>query len=190
MNECKIRMKTNVEKTYVDLSNNRFDLKTTHVRNRLAPSVYVDGKPLEVKQYGKGNDSECSFTTDKSTVEITMTKRYTMEGKGWFWMNVLFFFISILGIFDVGEGRKFQTYTYTALLHLNGTNNIEVGINKFVNGQRALEVQGNCVIEEKENVFFIREDLRKRNRKVRWFKALVWIALIVAVAIIICVNVF
>ena len=187
MNECKIKMKTNVMKTYIDITEKTNWLKTKHVRHKLAPSVYVDGKPLEIKHVGL-NDSECSFTTEKDTVEITMTKRYAMEGKGWFWMNVLFFFISILGIFDVREGRKFQTYTYTALLHLNGSHNIEVGINRFVDGQRALEVKGDCIIEEKENTFFVREDLRKRNKKLRWFKAFVWIALIAAVIGIILFN--
>lgn len=188
MNECKIKMKTDVLKTYIDLSNKTNMVKDKHVRHRLAPSVYVDGKPMDVKYCGK-NDSECTFTTEKNTVEITLTKRYEMEGKGWFWINVLYFIISVFGIFDAREGRRFQTYTYTALLHLNGSHKLEVSINKFVEGQRALEVSGNCVIEEKENVFFIRQDLRKRHKKLVWFKVCMWLALIGVIIGIICFNV-
>ena len=189
MNECKITMRTDVLKTYIDISDKTNMIKDKHVRHRLAPSVYVDGKPVDVKACG-GNDNECTFTTENDTVELTLTKRYALEGKGWFWMNVLFFFISVLGILDAGDGRKFQTYNYTALLHLNGSNKIEVRINRFVAGQRALEVIGDCVIEEKENVFLVREDLRKRYKKLAWFKALVWIALIVAIICIIVSNAF
>ena len=190
MNKCKIKMNTDVVKSYVDITSNHLDIKDTHVRHKLAPSVYVDGKPVEVKHCGRRNDSECTFTTENDTVEITLTKRYSMEGKGWFWINLLFYFISIFGIFDAREGRKFQTYTYRALLHLNGTNNIEVHINKFVNGQRALEVTGDCAIDEQENVFFIREDLRKRRKQLNWFNAVLWIAIIVAIIFVIGFNVF
>lgn len=189
MNECKIHMNTNVAKTFIDISDKTNMVKTKHTRHKLAPSVYVDGEPVDVKHVGL-NDSECTIKTEKDTVEITLTKRYAMEDKGWFWMNVLFFIISAFGIFDVGEGRRFQTYTYTALLHLNGSHKLNVNINKFANGKRALEVTGDCVIEERENVFFIREDLRKRNKKLNWFKALMWIALIVTIIVIIVVNAY
>ena len=188
MNECKIKMHTDEVKAQLDFTNGHIDVKNTHVRNRLSPSVYIDGKPIEIRHVGFRNDSECSFTTDKDTVEITMTKHYMMEGKHWFLMNLLFYFISLFGIFDAGDGRKFFSYTYTALLHLNGSNNIEVYINKFVNGQRALEVQGDCVIEEKENAFIIREDLRKRRKKLNWVKALLWIAVIAVIVGIIIFN--
>ena len=185
MNECKIKINTDVTKTYIDITEKYAPMRTRHVRNKLTPSVYVDGKQVELKPSGRHNNSEVTFTTENDVVEITLTKRYAMEGKGWFWINLLYFFISILGIFDAGEGNRFFTYTYTALLHLNGSNTLEVNINKFVNGQRALEVTGDCEIEERENVFFIRKDLRKRNRLLNFIKLLLWLALIATIILVV-----
>ena len=191
MNECKIKINSDVAKTYIDITEKYAPIKTKHVRNKLTPTVYVDGEPVEVKPLGKEHhNSEVTITTEKDTVEITLTKHYMLEGKYWFWMNMLFFFISIFGIFDVGDGTKLRSYTYRAVLHLNGANNVEVSINKFKDGQRALEVTGNCEIEEIENVFFVRKDLRKRHRLLRWIKALIWLGIIGTVIGLIIFNAF
>lgn len=189
MNECKIKLKTDVSKSYVDISAKGMPLQTVHKRSNLSPTVYVDGEPIDLKAVGLHNNTEGVFKTEKDTVEITMTKRFMMESKHWFWMNLLFFFVSIFGIFDAGDGRRFQTYTYTAILHLTGSNTIEVAINRFVDGQRALEVHGDCVIEETANKFFVRKDLRKRRRRLNLLKAVIWIALIVAAAILIALAI-
>lgn len=143
-----------------------------------SPSITIDGNPVPVTRDSKTQRDFCHYTTDKDCVEIVVTKHYELEGKWWFLMSMLFFFISVLGIFDVRMGKKFYTLNYRAKLHLNGNTDLRLQFLKFSEGERAMELLGDVEVEELENVYHENKQLAKRRRALIWCKVLVWLALL------------
>ena len=142
------------------------------------PSVTIDGNPVQIKRDKKTQRDFCHYTTDKDCVEIVVTKHYELEGKWWFLMSMLFFFISVLGIFDVRTGKKFYSVNYRARIHLNGSNNLQLKFLRYKEGDRALELTGDAEIEELENAYCDNKQLKKRRRALIWCKVLIWLALL------------
>ena len=148
-----------------------------------SPSVYIDGNAVPITRGKNSQRDVCSYSTDKDYVEIVVAKRYELEGKWWFLMSMLFFFISVLGIFDTRIGKRFYSVNYRARVYLKGNANLQMSFNMFREGERAIELKGDAEIEELENQYGLNKTLRKRRRMLIWCKVLVWLAILIGVLI-------
>ena len=148
-----------------------------------SPSVYIDGNLVSPTREKKSQRDVYQYATDKNCVEIVVKKRYELEGKWWFLMSMLFFFISVLGIFDARIGRKFYSVNYRARVYLKGNTNLQMSFRMFKEGERAIELKSDAEIEEVENEYFINKNLKKRRKILNWCKVLIWLALLVGVVL-------
>lgn len=143
-----------------------------------SPSVSIDGNDVKVIRGKNGQRDVCHYSTDKDCVEIVVTKHYELEGKWWFLMSMLFFFVSVLGIFDVRVGKRFNSVNYRARVRLNGNTNLQMKFLMFREGERAIELSGDAEIEELENNYYTNTTLKKRRKILILCKVLVWLALL------------
>lgn len=146
-----------------------------------SPSVYIDGNAVPITRGKNSQRDVCRYTTDKDYVEIVVVKHYELEGKWWFLMSMLFFFISVLGIFDTRIGRKFYSVNYRARVYFRGNANLQMNFRMFKEGERAIELKGEAQIEELENNYYSDKKLKKRRKVLIWCKLLVWLALLAGV---------
>lgn len=147
-----------------------------------SPTVYIEGEVAPVKIGDNGRFDVCRYETERDCVEVVVTKYYELDSKWWFVMNLLFFFISVLGIFDTRLGKRFYGVHYRARIYLKGETNLTMKFNTFREGQRAIEVTGDARIEELENDYFINKTLRRRRKVVIWTRVLIWLALLACLA--------
>lgn len=147
------------------------------------PHVTIDNRPVKLKV--KGGDYLGCVETEKSNVELCMTRLYELEGKCWFLMSMLFFFISILGIFDVRREKRFNSFEYKATLVLHGDAHLQFKPYEFKENERALAIANDCEVYEHTNVYTVKNFLKKRRRILILTKLLVWLALIAAVIVIV-----
>lgn len=157
---------------------NELNLQVSKSSVLTSPSIYIDGNVAEIKKGKNGQRNTCHYATDKDFVEIVVAKHYELEGKGWFLTSMLFFFISVLGIFDTRIGKRFYSVNYRARVYLKGTSNLQMRFNVFREGQRAIELQGDAEIQELENEYYTNKELKKRRKVLIWCKVLVWLALL------------
>ena len=143
-----------------------------------SPSIYIDGNAVPVTRGKNGQRDVCQYTTDKDFVEIVVTKHYELEGKWWFIMSMLFFFISVLGIFDTRIGKRFYSVNYRARVYLRGNANLQMSFKMFREGERAIELKGDTEIEELENQYSTNKTLKKRRKVLILCKVLIWLALL------------
>lgn len=148
-----------------------------------SPSVSVDGIDVPVKRGKNGQRDACRFLTEQDCVEIVVEKHYELEGKWWFLMSMLFFFISVLGIFDARLGKRFCKINYRARVYLKDNANLQMSFKMFKEGERAIELKGDAEIEELENSYYADNNLRKRRRVLIWCKVLVWLAILAGLLI-------
>ena len=147
-----------------------------------SPNVYIDGEAVPIVRGKNSQRDVCQYATDKDCVEVVVVKRYELESKWWFVMNLLFFFISVLGIFDTRLGKRFYGVHYRAKIYLNGDANLLIKFNGFRDGQRAIEMTGDAQIEEIDNDYFVNKSLQKRRKAVIWTRVLIWLAILAGLA--------
>lgn len=141
-----------------------------------SPYVSVDGEPVKLRR--KGEWYVGSVETDKTDVSVTVNKYYELSSKWWFPLGLLFFFISLFGIFDSRWGGKFHCIDFSATLQLQPQTNVEIKFFRFVEGGSAVQITGNCAIGILSNVYYSNKMLRRRRRILVWVEVLIWLGMI------------
>ena len=148
-----------------------------------SPIVSIDGNEVAITRGKNGQRDACHYTTEKDYVEIVVEKHYELEGKWWFLMSMLFFFVSVLGIFDARTGKRFYTVNYRARVYLRGNANLQMRFLMFREGERAIELKGDAEVEELENSYTTNKKLKKRRKLLILCKVLVWLAVLAGLLI-------
>lgn len=154
---------------------------------RFSPVVKVNGKALRMKKNGFG-----SFNADIETEEEFVLEIYTWNSLNsplWFLWEILYFIVSLLGIFDWFRDREYLMVNYRARITANDGANVVLKYLPAEDGQKAIACEGDCAVSEEQNVYLQDNKCRTRSRVVKAAKCVAWIAIIAAVIAIIIKNV-
>ena len=143
----------------------------------LNPNVIIDNNPVKLKK-NKYGSLDGNYQTENSEVELKVCRYLELSGKLWLLMSMVFFIISIFGIFNPPYDRKCIQIDYLCKIKLKETNDIKIKINTQNAGDKAIEVESDCEIEEITNAFQIDKVAKKRLVIVRIIEVALWVALI------------
>lgn len=143
----------------------------------LNPTVIIDNNPVKLKK-NKYGSLDGNYQTENSEVELKVCRYLELSGKLWLLMSMVFFIISIFGIFNPPYDRKCIQIDYLCKIKLKETNDIKIKINTQNAGDKAIEVESDCEIEEITNAFQIDKVAKKRLVIVRIIEVALWVALI------------
>lgn len=145
---------------------------------KTAPALFLDGKAARLKK-SKGGGLFCTYETENDAAELCLCTLNEAASR-WFWLTAVFFFIiSCFGIFDARYEKTCRAVRYKCVLHLNGT--VDVALKSYTQavGFRSVECACSCPFEETENVCFTDEKAKKRLKRFKTIKILLWSGLIV-----------
>ncbi len=137
--------------------------------------LLVDNKIVKYKRNNFGT-IEADFQTEKSQVEVRVVRYLEITRKHWFWWQVLYFFISIFGIFDVKADKKCVVMDCHYLMSLNGDCEMKIQIDSTSSEPKVL-AESNTEFQEIKNHVFVDKTAKKRLKGWRAFKIVLWIAL-------------
>lgn len=143
----------------------------------LNPNVIIDNKPVKLKK-NKYGSLDGNYQTENSEIELKVCRYLELSGKLWLLMSMVFFIISIFGIFNPPYDRKCIQIDYLCKIKLKETNDIKIKINTQNAGDKAIEVESDCEIEEITNAFQIDKVAKKRLVIVRIIEVALWVALV------------
>ncbi len=151
----------------------------------LSPTILIDDKPVKLKKNAfKAYTTQ--YQTEKNEVSIVIQKYQELSGKLWFLMSILFFIISVFGIFDIRMGKRSTVINSKFNVKLeNDITNFNATIND-IDGYKGVIYNCNGVVEEVVNTCFEDEVVKKRKKVLLATKILLWIALI---AVVVCLVV-
>ncbi|MBQ8844773.1 MAG: hypothetical protein IJ008_02010 [Clostridia bacterium] len=153
---------------------NELKLKLKGQRN-FRPTICVDGKAVKFKK-NKFGSIETKVATEKNSVEITIYKHLEIKSKLYILWYILYFFISIFGIFDVREDKKCIVYDCKFKVELNGTTSVDLTFNTSKD-EAALAVESEANVEEIKNVTYVDQEAKKRMKIILGIKIALWVAL-------------
>ena len=151
----------------------------------LRPVIYIDGKAVKIKKNRFGNYL-IEHKTEKDNAEVVIRQFPELSGRLWLIMALLFYFISIFGIFNPPYERRCLNIKCRFTVYL-GEGNTDLSLVFRTNkaGGRALELNEGAPVEEFVNECTVDVRAKNRLRVVRVLQAIGWVAFIVAAVMVI-----
>lgn len=138
------------------------------------PIVTVDGERIEYEKID--SRYKARFCTDKDRVTVTLTRVMEINCRFWFPLYMLYFFLSIFGIFDVYPDKKHIAYNISFEVELKWQKN-EVSIKMLPQRKSgaACSVKCNSPVKIVNNEFYVDSNARKRAIILTLVKLAIWI---------------
>lgn len=155
-----------------------------------ANSVLVDGKVVKLKKVrskSKQTKYTYSYETENKSCDVTIYKSHSYEGKGWFWWNLLTFFVSIFGIFDEKPNKKFVVLDSSFRVSSDKDTSVCIKRLNFQDQGKLVSVETDATVEEFTNVQFYDKEAKKKHGKMKKAKIGFTFAVIILIAVLISV---
>lgn len=154
--------------------------------NKALETMTINGKSVKLKKKD-GGSRVCTYETDQKEAKIRIYKGHYYTGKNWFWWNLLYYIVSIFGLFDVRLDKKCQVIDSRLNVKLlEPVTKIKIKLCNFAEGGKFVEVEDDMFVEEEVNVQYMDKEAQKRHKKMRKTKIWLTIAILVA-AVVTCV---
>lgn len=150
--------------------------------------LQIDNQTVKPKKNSFGNYS-VNYQTEKDCAVVSITKRHELESKLWFLWQMLFFFLSIFGIFDRRVDKTCKIIDIQLEVPMQDETNLTIVWNNYVKkGEKNLDIQCDTEVKEIKNEYFVDKTAKEKLKKLRIAKIIstILLALVVVFAIIIC----
>ena len=145
--------------------------------------VTVNGKIAKFKK--TDGKYKCVVDCQEPTAEVVICKPNHYSTKGWFWWNLLFFIISIFGIFDMYRNKKFLTIDCSFTVSVAENTTVQIKPIKYVDGEKFCDVVSNTYVQEHSNTQFSDTLAKKRHKTMGKAKfAIIAVSIIVTVVLL------
>ena len=128
---------------------------------------------------------KCAVETESDNVEIVVYRTHHYVGKHWFWWSLLFYFVSVFGIFDVRFDKKFHVVDFRVNVDLKKTNNLKLKVPNFEDGGKVFEIEEGKDVNVLNNCQFLDKDAKKRHNKMKKIKFAISFVTILATILIV-----
>jgi len=139
------------------------------------PAILVDDKTIKMKKNEFGG-YECSFQTEKETIDIKIFKFLEINGPCWFLLYMFYFLIGIFGIFDVKLEKKCLIIDYHSTITLKENSTIQIKFLTYPDNKVSCETD--CEIQQLNNRCEIDNNAKKKLKILKITKIILWLALI------------
>lgn len=162
---------------------NKIDVKIVGEKS-LNPSCIIDGNHIDLKKNNYGV-LEGSYQTEKDEIQLTVCRYLELNDKWWLLMSIIFFVISIFGIFNPPYDKKCIQIEYMASVKLKDNSEIKLKINNYKLTDKAIECESNCEISENINKLAVDKKAKKRLSILKLTQIVAWIGIIVIAILLI-----
>lgn len=146
--------------------------------------ITVDGKFVKLKKTRKKTYKATVETNNKSEVVIYKTHYY--NGKNWFWWNLLYYIVSIFGIFDIKQDKKCLVLDAKFSVTTQNDSKVIVKRQNFEDNGKLVSIETEAQVEEFSNVQYHDKEARKKHKKMKKFKIITTIvSMIIIITLIV-----
>lgn len=147
------------------------------------PIVEINNKIVKLKKNEFGNLTT-NYQSEKQEVEV---KIYTLPNelsyKYWFLMSVLFYIVSIFGIFDLPYNKNYYSLEYKGKIKLTENTILDLTMEKPADNAKAISVREGNFEDNETNVYKYDLKIKKRRRLLIGLKIASWVLIAVGVVL-------
>lgn len=142
--------------------------------------ITVNDKFIDLKRNKEGGHS-CTVQCERNECNIIIYKGHKYIGKNWIWWNLLYFFLSVFGIFDTKQNKQCLVYDARFNIICNSDTKIIIRKQNFVDGGKVVNVETDCRMIETANVQFYDVKGQKRHSRMKLIKILATAILVILI---------
>lgn len=162
------------------------ELKITGNQYMADTIVEVDGKPVKFKKNEYGN-LVYSYQTESDKVNIKAYRLLDIGGIWWFLTQLLFFVISIFGIFDVHRRQKNIIIDYDADIQLQEKDNfVTIKLNPVLQHGKPVTLETKLQAQVNANEFIPDAKAAKTRKLLKFTKLVLALAMIAIIIFCFC----
>ena len=152
--------------------------------NEVFNKMIINGKEQKI-QKDKAGLRTCSVDIDSNTAEIVVYKGHYYAGRFWLFWNILFFLVSLFGIFDMRDTKKFQVVDLRFNVSVKQDTKVSLQVRDFEDGGRFVDITSDSQIEEISNISMYDKEAPQRKQKAKKVKIFIMLALVALAAVLI-----
>ncbi|MBO7218539.1 MAG: hypothetical protein J6V40_01020 [Clostridia bacterium] len=145
--------------------------------------IFIDGKLMTPKKLKGSKKTGFWHKTDKNYADIEIKTYSRFQSKMWFIVEMLFFIISVFGIFD----QRFDKFCYTThckvRVQVNAETNVALRVITPRNNGVVARVETDVAYEAIENEYIIDRDALKKQKLLNKGKIAI-VLLVIACAVV------
>lgn len=147
---------------------------------KINPTIEVDGKIVKLKKNSFGN-YEGKVQVQNDQVNIKVYRYLELNSKFWFLKSLLYFIVSIFGIFDSIKEKKCIVIDFCAKLNMQNIDNatLELNANNLTTQGQAFKIISNCELEEISNGYYVDTKANKRRKFLNVVKFVVFVGTVI-----------
>ena len=155
----------------------KLDLEMVGFHDKL-DMVSVDGKIAKFKKRDNGTRGAI-IETNKPKVDVVIYKSHHYVGKNWFWWQLLYFFVSVFGIFDIKQDKKCLVVDCRFTVTISNDTKVTLKRMNYTEGGKFVEIQSSATVEETSNIHYIDKEAQQRHKKMKKVKTGIFFGLVV-----------
>lgn len=160
-------------KLELEINGNSEALTTMTINGKFVKLSDLDGKKV------------CHYEVD-GRAEVIIYKTHHYATKNWFWWSLLYFFVSMFGLFDTKLDKKFIVIDCRFVLNVVKDTKVIININDFKDGEPFAQISSEAEIEMVSNDQHFDKDAVKKHKKMKKIKFLAFVLIVVLVCLILC----
>ena len=157
---------------------NNLKLKLTNMNSKFIPDIKIDGLYVKCKK-NEFNSYEAVFQTDKTEVEIEISRNLELKSKIWWLYALVTFIVSVFGIFEPLYDRRAVVINVKYKVKLKEQSDIRIVFNNISTQGQAVKIETQDEVEELANEFYVDKQVKRRWIIMLILKILCWIGLII-----------
>ena len=144
------------------------------------PNTWVSFDNQDVRATkDNGGHNVYTIETEKSKIDVTLYKYLEVNSPLYIFWQILFFVLSVWGIFNKRLDKKCVVLKYRATINLeNNDTTVIARINTNYKETKALNIETETEFTEQENTREVDKNAKKRLKVLKIIKIILWIALI------------
>lgn len=162
---------------------NKLNLKISGI-NAKGVDVRIDGEHVKITKNKFGN-KVVEYETENPTVNIKIKKYLEINSRAWFFWQLLFFFVSLFGIFDIRQDKRCLVLDCEFEVKLEEITTMNISMNYAKSVEKALKVDCNAEVNEIKNLAYVDERAKKRMKIMRFVKIFIFVAIIITMGVVI-----
>lgn len=162
---------------------NTLNLKITNIEKKTPLNIKIDGTEVKGKINNFGS-YETTFSTDKSEIEVCVSRILELSGKLWLLYAIITYLVSVFGIFAPPYDRKCIIYNIDFKVKLNENTNVTISILPLKNDGKAGNFTTQGEILELKNEFSVDKKAKLKRNILLTIKLLSWVAIGVVLTLV------
>ncbi|MBQ3494393.1 MAG: hypothetical protein IJA69_03160 [Clostridia bacterium] len=160
----------------------RLELEFTSYNDALE-NIYINGKKQKLIRK-RNKTCICTAEVEGDVAEVQIVKSNHYATKNWFWWNLLYFFVSVFGLFDNHQNKRIVSVDCSFRVDTTADKKLMLKIQNFADGGEFVSFLGEEV-EQISNIQSYDKEAQKRNKKMKKAKWAIGALCLVVVAVVV-----